>query len=557
MKRIADELDCIDYFITSAKEGWEIDELREAIYQAIDWSAMAKVVSNKLFQDIKQFLVKEKESSSVVSRVDDLYRLYLRLNAEQKKDIRAEFETCIGRIESQGLIKRLKFGDLILLQPELIDYYAAALINAAKDEPDEMGSIIEEKIKVGDFFIPSEEKIENKHDEQLLLLAMIEDLLSHEIAYRELINNEIYLVFPSQITKEHPELPDPKNKAGSFSFDGAIQNIYTILIVRLMRSRTFIKKEIWKNAAVYTCDAPGEYGILLSEKDDAHAELTLFHSETVDPLRSADFKKFVKDLLERRALPGSVKYRSINKCKTYNKEIPDQLLQTAKDLNLTEINCPFCGEKLSLDDKDKPVSVQSTTIVAEMNRSADEARDKAVAITITDGKKAVKAYDLLFSYSRVDREFIKEIVHLLKEHEILPWFDVDESTPYPDEEQVANIKIVAVFIGQNNIIDKQQEDLLKRFVDSKKAVLLILLPSYKKVSPLPYFLQTNKDIDLRYNKSDPAQILNMDMSSRKHLQENATSLESMLNKVESVIYQFKSTIKIIDRQLTNKEILST
>lgn len=53
--KLVSEMGCTGYFITSAKEGWSITELKEAICQAIDWNSIAKVVSNKLFQDIKTF----------------------------------------------------------------------------------------------------------------------------------------------------------------------------------------------------------------------------------------------------------------------------------------------------------------------------------------------------------------------------------------------------------------------------------------------------------------------------------------------------------------------
>ena len=82
-----------------------------------------------------------------MSTVDDLYRLFLAREeaSAETEQLGAQFETCIGRIESAGLIKRLSFGNLVLLQPELLDAYASALINTVKDEPDGLGSITEER----------------------------------------------------------------------------------------------------------------------------------------------------------------------------------------------------------------------------------------------------------------------------------------------------------------------------------------------------------------------------------------------------------------------------
>ena len=56
------------------------------------------------------------------------------------------FEGCVARLESAGLVKRLKLGDYVLLQPELLDAYAGAIVNAAREEPDGLGSILEAKV---------------------------------------------------------------------------------------------------------------------------------------------------------------------------------------------------------------------------------------------------------------------------------------------------------------------------------------------------------------------------------------------------------------------------
>ncbi len=131
-----------DGFIeTSAKEGWQISELIETIQTSIDWEDLPKVSSNELFQTIKQFLIDEKEAGRLLSMADDLYRLFCQTHLDygSDTDLRAKFDTCIGRVESRGLIRRLSFGDYVLLQPELLDAYSSAIVNAAKSEPRRSG----------------------------------------------------------------------------------------------------------------------------------------------------------------------------------------------------------------------------------------------------------------------------------------------------------------------------------------------------------------------------------------------------------------------------------
>ena len=173
------ELGFDGYYETSAKEGWGIEQLTESIKKAIDWKLLPKVSSTSLFQVIKTFLITEKEAGRLLSTKDDLYRTFLASKSapEEFAGLRAQFETCIGRIESRGLIRRLSFGNLVLLQPELLDSYASALINVVRDEPDGLGSITEEKVRNGRFPMSEDERIKDKELEKLLLIAMIEDLL--------------------------------------------------------------------------------------------------------------------------------------------------------------------------------------------------------------------------------------------------------------------------------------------------------------------------------------------------------------------------------------------
>ena len=51
------------------------------------------------------------------------------------------------------------FGNFVLLQAELLDAYALALIQAAKDEPEGLGSMAEEDVREGRFRMPQAERL--------------------------------------------------------------------------------------------------------------------------------------------------------------------------------------------------------------------------------------------------------------------------------------------------------------------------------------------------------------------------------------------------------------
>jgi WD40 repeat protein len=67
------ELGFDGYFQTSARKGWQIEELADSIRKAIDWKAMPSVSSTELFQKIKAFLVNEKQAGRLLSSIEDLF----------------------------------------------------------------------------------------------------------------------------------------------------------------------------------------------------------------------------------------------------------------------------------------------------------------------------------------------------------------------------------------------------------------------------------------------------------------------------------------------------
>lgn len=162
---------------TSAREGWGVDELRRAALEAIDWSRVPVVTSSVLFAAVKSFVLDQKAGGILLTPLAALHASFLAapvtgpaaqaapqaragrdlLDAEpgsgehEQSRLRGVFEGCVGRLESAGLVKHLAFGDLVLLQPELLDVYAGAIVNAAREEPDGLGSMLESRVLAVDF----------------------------------------------------------------------------------------------------------------------------------------------------------------------------------------------------------------------------------------------------------------------------------------------------------------------------------------------------------------------------------------------------------------------
>ncbi len=116
----------------------------------------------------------------------------------------------------------------------MVDSYASALVNAVKDEPDGLGSIAEEKARAGNFSVAHDERLKDKAQEKW-----------------EQADAGPYLVFPSQSTRENPDLLDPEGKTVIFDFERPVQNIFATLAVPLSHSGVFKKSETWKDAVIF------------------------------------------------------------------------------------------------------------------------------------------------------------------------------------------------------------------------------------------------------------------------------------------------------------------
>lgn len=386
------------YFETSAKEGWQIKELGDAIKQAIPWDVLPEVTSSTLFADIKAFLLEIKKSGRLVALASQLYAEFTRARAAtaaREPNLPAQFDTCIGRLENRDLIRRLSFGGYVLLQPELLDAYASAMVNAAKEEPDGLGSIAEDAALLGQFYVPKEQKVEEWGQEQLLLHATVEELARHELALRESADDGRYLVFPSQFNRDYEDAPEPKGKAIAITFDGPVQSLYATLAVRLGHSGLFTtgRAEMWRNAAVFTAKAGGKCGLYLHEFAEGRGRLVVFYDQEEGQLPSDEtrfhFEEFVLAHIQRRALDGTVNLVRFFICPTCSDPVPDSYVRRLRDRGLLTFDCPCGGEVSLAEPKER---LRFTSKVATMEQSADRQRDFEMFVESARGETSTPSF---------------------------------------------------------------------------------------------------------------------------------------------------------------------
>ena len=88
----------------------------------------------------------------------------------------ADVRAAVALLGNHGLVRVLKFGDLVLLRPDLLNGYAAAIIRAARANKDEIGFAVEEEIYNDTFDFTGVERLTHRPDEELLLRALVQTL---------------------------------------------------------------------------------------------------------------------------------------------------------------------------------------------------------------------------------------------------------------------------------------------------------------------------------------------------------------------------------------------
>ncbi len=388
------------YFETSAKEGWQIQELRAAIETAIPWDDLPVVTSEELFARIKAFLLKLKETGRLLAPATQLYDEFAREHADlaaAHANLPAQFEICIGRLENRDLIRRLSFGGYVLLQPELLDAYASAMVNAAKNEPDGLGSIAEDAALAGQFFVPTEQKVGERGQEQLLLNATVEELARHDLALRESASDGRYLVFPSQFNRDYEDAPEPPGKAVAVTFDGPVQSLYSTLAVRLGHSGLFTtgRAEMWRNAAVFTAKAGGKCGLYLHEFAEARGRLVIFYDQHEGQAPSDEtrfhFEEFVLAHAHHRSLEGTVGLVRFFVCPKCGTPVPDAYVKMLREQGQSEFRC-FCPGKGIVALTEPKERLHFPSQVAAMEQSADRQRDFDVFVESARGETSTPSF---------------------------------------------------------------------------------------------------------------------------------------------------------------------
>lgn len=227
-----------------------------------------------------------------------------------KRDDPAQYDTkaisiVVEQLSLQGLIvgTRLASGERVLvLQIGEIERYAGSLIIAARNNPRGVPAIEEQTLTTAKLTFPGikEEERLNPFQERIVLECVVQLLLEHGICMK----HEGLLIFPSmfQPTEGVEEVSLSHSISLYYDFSGAIDNIYSSLVVRLAVSEQFGRFRLWEDRAEFEKIGHGICGLRKVARRNGIAHLDLFFSDQVSDEMRDLFTVFVEEHLRKEGV---------------------------------------------------------------------------------------------------------------------------------------------------------------------------------------------------------------------------------------------------------------
>ena len=266
--------------VTSAKTGEGCDQLREAIVQAIDWQSIPETTSPALYHRLKQEILSLRDSGLVLIRLAELkQRMEMTLRGETFE--LAELEAVVSLLAGPGMIQRLDFGGFILLRPEVLSRYAAAVVRKVRKHPQELGCIREDELLAGDLDYQDFKRLP-REDEAVVLRTLLETFISRAWCLRQPCDGSAMLTFPSYFRRERKEQPSHPSVLVTYRFDGPADDIYATLVVRLHHTVAFQSTDLWKSAADFKTQTGTKLGFTLTREAEGSSRLEVYFEPDVD-----------------------------------------------------------------------------------------------------------------------------------------------------------------------------------------------------------------------------------------------------------------------------------
>ena len=371
-----------DWHLVSAKENIRVDELKAAISQAIDWQSLSVTTRPVLFQRVREAITERQQHGEIVLLYSELEKQIQasELPADEPFDPGA-VRTVVNQLERQGVIVDtfLSSGErALVLQIGYIEIYASSLILAAKAKPRGVPALELAELD-GMKSYPGIKDKDRLHlfQERIVIECVVQLLLQHGLC----LKHEGLLIFPALFPiLDSQETDDTQTISLYYDFTGAIDNIYSSLVVKLAHSERFGRVRLSGNRADYD-----QCGLKKVDRRSGFAHLDLLFGTDCSKETRDLFINFVEDHLQREGV--EIKEVLEITC-TCSYRFDEALIRERIDDNRNDVICPRCESRHTISEGAKKSREKNPAIEQEMfalkteieRRSAIEANEVKIEL---------------------------------------------------------------------------------------------------------------------------------------------------------------------------------
>jgi len=354
-----------EYLETSALTGKNCSELRDSIIKNINWEDISYISSPRIFKLLKEQIISLKDEGRVLMRLAEI-KQQLEMRLPEEIFTIDELRAVIGLLASPGVIKELEFGGFILLQPEIVNSYASAVVRSVRAHIDEIGCIREDLVLKGNLDYQDIKRL-SVLEEEVVLRAMHQMLVARGICLREPSEDGIFLVFPSLFKRERPEIGEHPAPLITYKFTGALDEIYSTLIVRLSHTSVFKKEQLWRFAADFKTQSDKRVGLKMTKRGEGTGEITVYFDTDIPDDTKVSFTRYIHEHLKMKVGDFQrVRHYVCLRCGTpvgNFSVVQKKITQGVKD-----IVCVDCEARIELWDilEDKFASLESQQLAKRM-----------------------------------------------------------------------------------------------------------------------------------------------------------------------------------------------
>ena len=294
------------FIATSAKTSEGVNALLEIIQQQIDWDTKPPTVTTETFKRMKDYVLALKANASqrnvLVSPVQ--LRAELELLDRNWRFSDSELITAVGHLQNHGYVTILRLSSKeqrILLMPYVLINLAASLMLKAQSNEKGLGALDESRILRNEYKFPEVERL-SSDERDILLNSVMELFLNRNICFRESVDNQTFLIFPSLILERPPHLLEDMELVEDMTYviTGLIENLYPTLVVLLGYSPAFQRINQWRKQAQYETSRGEICGFKLTNDDPTELELILYYSKRTPEFVRSRFQGLFEEILYTR-----------------------------------------------------------------------------------------------------------------------------------------------------------------------------------------------------------------------------------------------------------------